>query len=83
MKRITIYWPHSDRELARRIRRKYGLPDRETVNGTTEAVVTEETLLALRRGEPTYIVIRRVEDLPDEEKKRKQLQPEKITKENV
>lgn len=65
MKRIVVYWPDHDRELARRIRLKYGLPDRVTVNGTTEAVVTDDTLRSLRRGEPRYLVIRRVEDVPD------------------
>lgn len=47
--------------LIRRLREKYRLPQYMNVNGLTEAEVDEETLSNLRKGEPKYLIIRKVE----------------------
>lgn len=59
--RITLYWVSNDWGLIRAVRRKYRLPDMMTVNGLTYAEVDEDTLAALRKGEPKYIVFRKIE----------------------
>lgn len=59
--RITIHWVTSDWRLIRRIREKYRLPQYMTVNYLTRAEVDEETLEALRKGEPEYLIIRKIE----------------------
>ena len=64
--KVTIYWVTNDWNLIRRIRGKYGLPQEMTVNYLTYAEVDEETLEALRKGEPEYLTIR---DYKDETKK--------------
>lgn len=64
--KVTIYWVTRDWTLIRRIRGKYGLPQQMSVNYLTHAEVDEETLKALRRGEPEYLIIR---DYKDETKK--------------
>ena len=64
--KVTIYWVTRDWTLIRRIRGKYGLPQQMSVNYLTHAEVDEETLRALRKGEPEYLIIR---DYKDETKK--------------
>lgn len=59
--KITIYWVAHDWDLIRRLREKYRLPQYMSVNGLTEAEVDEETLNNLRRGEPKYLIIRKIE----------------------
>lgn len=59
--KITIYWVTRDWDLIRRLREKYRLPQYMSVNGLTEAEVDEETLNNLRRGEPKYLIIRKIE----------------------
>ncbi|MBO8433170.1 MAG: hypothetical protein IAB08_07760 [Bacteroidetes bacterium] len=59
--KVTIYWVTRDWNLIRRIRGKYGLPQYMTLNGITEAEVDEETLAALKKGEPEYLIIRKTE----------------------
>ena len=59
--KVTIYWVTNDWRLIRRIREKYRLPQYMTLNGITEADVDEETLKALRKGEPEYLRIRKAE----------------------
>lgn len=59
--RITIHWVTSDWTFIRRIREKYKLPQYMTVNYLTRAEVDEETLEALRKGEPEYLIIRKIE----------------------
>lgn len=49
---VAIYWVTTDWTLIRRIRAKYGLPQMTNINGITYAEVDEETLKALRKGEP-------------------------------
>ena len=56
--KVAIYWVTRDWTLIRRIRGKYGLPQQMTVNYLTRAEVDEETLRALRKGEPEYLIIR-------------------------
>lgn len=56
-----IYWVTNDWHLIRRIREKYNLPQ-YMVNGITEAKVDEDTLNALRKGEPKYLIIRKIEE---------------------
>lgn len=56
--KIAIYWVTNDWKLIRRIRGKYGLPQEMNVNYITYAEVDEETLKALRKGEPKYLIIR-------------------------
>lgn len=58
---ITIYWVTRDWNLIRRLREKYKIPQYTTVNGLTEAEVSEETLNSLRRGEPEFLIIRKIE----------------------
>lgn len=55
-----IYWVTNNWHLIRRIREKYNLPQYMSVNGITEAVVDEDTLNALRKGEPKYLIIRKI-----------------------
>lgn len=55
-----IYWVTNDWNLIRRIRDKYHIPQYMSVNGITEAVVDEATLNALRKGEPKYLIIRKI-----------------------
>lgn len=64
--KVTIYWVTQDWKLIRRIRGKYRLPQQMSVNYLTFAEVDEETLRALRKGEPEYLIIR---DYKDETKK--------------
>lgn len=59
--KITIYWVTRDWDLIRRLREKYRLPQYMSVNGLTEAEVDKETLNNLRRGEPKYLIIRKIE----------------------
>lgn len=59
--KVTIYWVTSDWNLIRCIRGKYGLPQYMTLNGITEAEVDEETLAQLKKGEPEYLIIRKIE----------------------
>ena len=59
--RITIYWVTNDWDLIRRIRKKYRLPQGMNINYLTHAEVDEETLKALRKGEPEYLIIRKIE----------------------
>lgn len=59
--RITIYWVTNDWRLIRRIREKYRLPQYMTLNGITEAEIDEETLDQLKKGEPEFLVIRKIE----------------------
>lgn len=59
--KVTIYWATNDWRLIRRIREKYRLPQYMTLNGITEAEIDEETLAQLRKGEPEFLVIRKIE----------------------
>lgn len=59
--KVTIYWVTNDWRLIRRIREKYRLPQYMTLNGITEAEIDEKTLDNLRKGEPKYLIIRKVE----------------------
>ena len=59
--KITIYWVTRDWNLIRKLRDKYKIPQYTTVNGLTEAEVNEETLSNLRKGEPKYLIIRKIE----------------------
>lgn len=59
--KVTIYWVTNDWRLIRRIREKYRLPQYMTVNYLIRAEVDEETLEALRKGEPEYLIIRKIE----------------------
>lgn len=59
--KIIIYWVTRDWNLIRRLREKYRLPQYMNVNGLTEAEVDEETLSNLRKGEPKYLIIRKIE----------------------
>ena len=58
---ITIYWVTRDWNLIRRLREKYKIPQYTTVNGLTEAEVSEETLNNLRKGKPEFLIIRKIE----------------------
>ena len=58
--KITINWVTRDWNLIRRLREKYRLPQYMNVNGLTEAEVDEETLSNLRKGEPKYLIIRKM-----------------------
>lgn len=58
--KITIYWVTRDWELIRKLRDKYRIPQYTTVNELTEAEVNEETLNNLRKGEPEYLIIRKI-----------------------
>ena len=60
--KVSIYWVTNDWTLIRRIREKYRLPQYMTLNGVTEAEVDEDTLKALRKGEPEYLKIRKCND---------------------
>lgn len=57
---IQIYWVTNDWHLIRHIREKYNLPQYMSVNGITEAKVDKDTLNALRKGEPKYLIIRKI-----------------------
>ena len=59
--RITIYWVTRDWNLIHRIREKYILPQYMTLNGLTEAEVDEETLAQLKKGQPKFLIIRKIE----------------------
>lgn len=59
--KVTIYWVTNDWRLIRRIRKKYRLPQYMTLNGITEAEIDENTLAQLRKGEPEFLVIRKIE----------------------
>ena len=59
--KITIYWVTRDWGLIRRLREKYHLPQYMSLTGLTEAEVDEETLNNLRKGEPEYLIIRKIE----------------------
>lgn len=59
--KVAIYWVTRDWKLIRRIRGKYGLPQEMNVNYLTFAEVDEETLKALRKGEPEYLRIRKIQ----------------------
>lgn len=56
--KVAIYWVTRDWILIRRIREKYNLPQSMNVNYLTFAEVSEETLKALRKGEPKFLIIR-------------------------
>lgn len=60
--RITIYWVTRDWKLIQKLREKYHLPQYTTVNGLTEAEVSEEILSNLRKGEPEFLIIRKIEN---------------------
>lgn len=60
--KVAIHWVTSDWRLIRRIREKYHLPQMMNINYLTHAEVSEETLEALRKGEPEYLIIRKVEN---------------------
>lgn len=51
----------NDWNLIRRIREKYGLPQQMNINYTTYAKVDEETLAQLKKGEPKFLIIRKIE----------------------
>ena len=59
--KVAIHWVTSDWRLIRRIREKYHLPQMMNINYLTHAEVSEETLEALRKGEPEYLIIRKIE----------------------
>lgn len=59
--KVTIYWVTNDWRIIRRIREKYRLPQYMTLNGITEAEIDENTLAQLRKGEPEFLVIRKIE----------------------
>ena len=59
--KVTVYWVTNDYKLIHKIQRKFGLPIYMTLNGETECCIDEDTLNALRKGEPKYLVIRRIE----------------------
>ena len=59
--KVAVYWVTNDWALIRRIRAKYGLPQMMNINCITYAEVDEETLEALRKGEPRYLIIRKTE----------------------
>lgn len=59
--KICIYWATNNWRLIRRIREKYRLPQMMNINYLTHAEVDEETLKALRKGEPEYLIIRKIE----------------------
>ena len=59
--KAAIYWVTNDWSLIRRIREKYRLPQYMTLNGITEAEIDEETLAQLKKGEPKFLIIRKIE----------------------
>lgn len=59
--KVTIYWVTNDWRLIRRIREKYRLPQEMNINYTTYAEVDENTLAQLKKGEPEFLVIRKIE----------------------
>lgn len=59
--KVTIYWVTNDWRLIRRIREKYRLPQYMTLNGITEAEIDENTLDQLKKGEPEFLVVRKIE----------------------
>lgn len=59
--KVTIYWVTNDWRLILRIREKYRLPQMMNINYLTHAEVDEGTLKALRKGEPEYLIIRKIE----------------------
>lgn len=59
--KVTIYWVTNDWRLIRRIREKYRLPQEMNINYTTYAEVDENTLASLKKGEPEFLVIRKIE----------------------
>lgn len=59
--KVTIYWATNDWRLIRRIREKYRLPQEMNINYTTYAEVDENTLAQLKKGEPEFLVIRKIE----------------------
>ena len=64
MLKVTIYWVETDKTFRKGVHLKYpGIPDTMSLNGESEAFITEEELAAIRRGEPKYLHIRRVEKL--------------------
>ena len=58
--KVSIYWVTDDWSLIRRIREKYRLPQYMTLNGITEAEVDENTLAQLKKGEPKFLIIRKI-----------------------
>ena len=59
--KVSIYWVTNDWDLIRRIREKYGLPQQMNINYITYAEVSEETLAQLKKGEPKFLIIRKIE----------------------
>ena len=59
--KAAIYWVTNDCSLIRRIREKYRLPQQMNINYTTYAEVDEETLAQLKKGEPKFLIIRKIE----------------------
>ena len=59
--KVTVYWVTNNYDLIHRIQAKFGLPRYMTLNGETECEITEKTLTELRKGEPEYLIIRRIE----------------------
>ena len=57
----AIYWVTNDWTLIRRIREKYRLPQQMNINYTTYAEVDENTLAQLKKGEPKFLIIRKIE----------------------
>lgn len=58
--KAAIYWVTNDWSLIRRIREKYRLPQQMNINYTTYAEVDEETLAQLKKGEPKFLIIRKI-----------------------
>lgn len=64
MYKVTIYWIVDSKAFRVAVHEKYnGIPDTMSVNGESEAILTEEELTAVRRGEPKYLRIRHITKL--------------------
>lgn len=59
--KITIRWVTHDRALIRRICEKFHLTYYVTVNGITETDVTPTDLEGLKRGEPKFLRIIKIQ----------------------
>lgn len=59
--KVAIHWVTSDWRLIRRLREKYRLPQMMNINYVTYAEVDENTLAQLKKGEPEFLVIRKIE----------------------
>ena len=56
--KAAIYWVTNDWSL---IREKYRLPQQMNINYIIYAEVDEETLAQLKKGEPKFLIIRKIE----------------------